>query len=158
MKVLLIVPRETYMTEKQGKQNGRPTTWSEELEEQAWAYINGGWEKEEHAVPSVVGLCKVLKRGKSTLYDWAEDKEKGFSDILAAIKEEQELVTFNKSLKNEYNATIAKLLLGKHGYHDKQDNTNAGPDGGPIQVIDATQLSTEALKELVQARAKSSTD
>ena len=23
------------------------------------------------------------------------------------------------SLKGEYNATIAKLLLGKHGYHDQ---------------------------------------
>jgi len=30
-------------------------------------------------------------------------------------------VTFNRALTGDYSATIAKLLLGKHGYSDKQE-------------------------------------
>ena len=67
------------------------------------------------------------------VYRWAEDEGKEFKDILGQINNDQELVTFNKSLTGEYNATIAKLLLGKHGYHDKADNTVSGPNGKPIE-------------------------
>jgi hypothetical protein len=117
---------------------GRPTDWSEEIEEQAWDYIKTYASEHDHAVPSIVGLCSVLGRGKTTIYTWAEDENKQFRDILDAIKEKQELVTFNKSLKGEYNATIAKLLLGKHGYHDKQSTEMSGANGGPIQVADVS--------------------
>lgn len=99
---------------------GRPTDYSQEIVDMAREYI-ANYEKHGDAVPSVVGMCKAIGRAKSTIYDWAKDENKEFSDILAEINELQELVTFNKALKNEYNATIAKLLLGKHGYHDKQD-------------------------------------
>lgn len=105
--------------------NGRPTEWSEDVEDQAWKYIDD-YADHQHAVPSIVGLCSVLNRGKTTIYTWADDDTKNFRDILDAIKEKQELVTFNKALKGEYNATIAKLLLGKHGYHDKQDTEHSG--------------------------------
>lgn len=111
----------------------RPTTYSAEVAEQAWSYLET-FSEHGHAVPSVVGLCQVIKRPKSTVYDWAGDPEKEFSDILSAINELQELVTFNKALTGEYNATIAKLLLGKHGYHDKQDNNNNNTGSMDISV------------------------
>jgi len=57
---------------------------------------------------------------------WASEGKGEFSDILEAINEKQELVTFNGSLLGDLNPTIAKLLLGKHGYHDKQDTTTEG--------------------------------
>ena len=112
---------------------GRPTEFSDELEAQAWEYIEN-YEEYGHALPSLVGLCKVIKRSKSTIYDWAKRNDNGFSDILAAINEQQELVAWNKGLKGEYNSNLVKLLLGKHGYHDKQDNTHAGPDGGAVKT------------------------
>lgn len=111
---------------------GRPTDYTDEIARQAWEYVEK-FEEHGHAVPSVVGLCKVINRARSTIYQWAEDKENQFADILQAINENQELVTFNKALKGDYNATIAKLLLGKHGYHDKSDQTLSGPNGGPIE-------------------------
>lgn len=113
---------------------GRPTDYTEEIAQQAWDYVNGGWEDEDHAFPSVVGLCKVLNRSRSVIYAWGEDPDKQFQDILASINESQELVCFSKAMKGEYNATMAKLLLGKHGYHDKADNTHSGPDGKPIET------------------------
>lgn len=100
----------------------RSTTCNQDIATAAWAYIEE-YADHDHAVPSVVGLCAVIKRSRSTIYDWAKDDVFGFSDILAGINEKQELVTFNKSLKNEYNATIAKLLLGKHGYHDRSETS-----------------------------------
>lgn len=112
---------------------GRPTDWSEAAEDDAWAYVDN-YGDHGHAFPSIVGLCKVLNRGKSTIYKWAGDDDKQFRDILDAIKENQELVTFNKAMTNDFNATIAKLLLGKHGYHDKQDSTLSGPNGKPMEM------------------------
>lgn len=116
---------------------GRPTEYTDEIAQQAWEYVEN-FADHGHAVPSVVGLCRVINRARSTVYGWAEDPDKEFSDILDAINENQQLVTFNKSLKGDYNATIAKLLLGKHGYHDKADNTISGPDGGPIKTTSTT--------------------
>lgn len=112
----------------------RPTEYSEELAEAAWDYAIGGWEKEGHAFPSVVGLCKVINRSRSVIYEWAKDPEKEFMDILSHINENQELVAWDRGLNNTYNASLVKLLLGKHGYHDKQDNTHSGPDGAPIKT------------------------
>lgn len=114
---------------------GRPTTWSLELEAESWEYVDN-FADHGHAVPSVVGLCKVIGRSRECVYNWAKDPAKGFSDILSAINENQELVTFNKSLTGDYNATIAKLLLGKHGYHDKQDTSHtAAPGDVSIEIV-----------------------
>mgnify|MGYP003680305887 CR=1 FL=1 len=94
----------------------RPTNMTDEVIEKAKAYVDG-YQKYGHAVPSVVGLCKAIDRARSTVYDWAS----------------QELVTFNQALLGEYNASIAKLLLGKHGYSDKQEV--GGMDGKAIELV-----------------------
>ena len=99
---------------------GRPTNLTKEVIQQAWDYVDD-FETHGHAVPSVVGLCKVINRSKSSVYRWAEEENSDFWDILRAINENQELVTFNRALTGDYNASIAKLLLGKHGYSDKQE-------------------------------------
>lgn len=111
---------------------GRPTTCTEEIQKKAWDYTNGGWKKSGHAFPSVVGLCDIIKTSKSTVYDWAKREDNEISDILDTINTKQELEAFNKGITGEYNATIVKLLLGKHGYSEKQDMTHSGPEGGPI--------------------------
>lgn len=100
---------------------GRPTTCTEEIQRKAWEYVYGGWEAEGHAFPSVVGLCDVLNTAKSTIYKWEKNPEFDFVDILAAINAKQELVAFDKGIRNEYNANLVKLLLGKHGYSEKQE-------------------------------------
>lgn len=113
---------------------GRPTEWTPEVEAVALDYIKNYHQYEGHAFPSVVGLCQVINRSRSTVYKWAADEIGQFSDILAAINEAQELVILNRSITNDFNATISKLVLGKHGYHDKADTTVSGADGGPVKV------------------------
>lgn len=137
---------------------GRPTTYSEQVVQQARDYIeNYDKEPHNHAFPSVVGLCSAINRPKSTIYDWSKDPSKEFSDILATIHEKQELVTFNKAMTGEYNATIAKLLLGKHGYHDKQD-TNTTHDLGPNakRELSKTELAARLLGILESAATSGS--
>jgi len=110
----------------------RPTNLTDEVIEKARSYVDN-YHKYGHAVPSVVGLCKVIDRARSTVYLWASEEDNEFSDILESINENQELVTFNQALLGEYNASIAKLLLGKHGYTDKQEL--GGMDGKPIETV-----------------------
>lgn len=117
---------------------GRPTNYTPELVQKATDYVSDDPEKNylsyDHAIPSVVGLCRVLNRARSTLYAWGDDKSKSFSDILRAVNEFQELTVLNGTLKNQLNAQIGKLVLGKHGYHEKQDTALSGPGGDAIQV------------------------
>jgi hypothetical protein len=127
---------------------GRPSKYSPEIEAAAWAYVDD-YEKHDHPFPSAVGLCDVIKIGKSTLYDWAGHDEKGFSDILAAINTKQELININKGVTGEFNSAIVKLLLGKHGYSDKAENTIVGDPDKPvthtievIEVADGTFTDT----------------
>lgn len=112
---------------------GRPTDYTPEMLELAEAYING-YADHGHAMPSIVGLCKVIGRSTATVYRWRDEEGKeAFKDILAQILENQQIVLFNGGLTGDFNAAITKLALGKHGYHDKVDNTQAGPDGNPIK-------------------------
>lgn len=127
---------------------GRPTTCTQDVIDKAWEYVNGGWAEVEHAWPSAVGLMDYISVKKSTLYDWAKDSDKPISDILEKINQKQELIAWNKGVKNEYNANLVKLLLGKHGYHDKQDNTHSGPDGQPIKTDNKYTI------EIVEGNAK----
>ncbi len=124
---------------------GRPSLWSEELETQAWDYVNDGWKEQDgHTIPSVVGLCKILGVNRDTLYEWAKHDNKQFSDILKVCNQNQEFTLLNGGLNNKFNAGITKLVLGKHGYHesskiDHQSSDNSmTPTTITRRVVDGT--------------------
>lgn len=131
---------------------GRPTTFNKEVAQQARDYLSDNpdinYQSHGHAIPSIVGMCRVINRPKSTVYDWANTEGHEFSDILASSNELQELITMNGALKGELNSQISKLVLGKHGYHEKQDQQVSGPNGGPqehkytVEVVDAPPSDT----------------
>ena len=101
---------------------GRPTKMTPALVKKAAEYLSNYSTKHKHAIPSVMGLCKVLKIARTTVYGWAnEDDGNVFSDILAEIKSLQELDLTNHGLLGTFNPTITKLILTKHGYSDKQE-------------------------------------
>lgn len=99
----------------------RPTKYTKEIVDKAKAYIDNYETEYKDAIPSVVGLCSALNIDRSTVYDWANDENKEFSYILEAINRKQQQVLINKGLTNQFNANITKLVLGKHGFSDKQD-------------------------------------
>ncbi len=105
----------------------RPVEFTDELQAAAWAYIKE-YESHGDAFPSVVGLCSAINRARTTIYQWSERDDNEFKDILEAINEKQQQVILNNSIRNDFNAQISKLVLGKHGYHDssKTDVTSGG--------------------------------
>ncbi len=106
---------------------GRPTKLTQELLDKAKEYADGGYLKNEELFPSNAGLGLYVGVARSTIHKWiAENAE--FSDIADQISQVQEQKLFTGGLLNEYNSSIAKLMLTKHGYTDKvqQDVTSNG--------------------------------
>ena len=102
---------------------GRPTKYTEEILDKARYYLKN-YEECGDVIPSHIGLSLYIEICTSTVYDWASQKEKKpFSDILDQILNKQHQVLITKGLTGEFNSNICKLVLGKHGYHDKQDHT-----------------------------------
>ncbi len=125
---------------------GRPTKYNDEILAKAVDYLYRYEEEPYNDVfPSVLGLACALKLGKSTLYDWAgQEGKQEFSDILEQINQSQEKVLLTKGLTNDFNSAITKLVLGKHGYHEKQQTELSGVDGKPIEID--TQWTIEVIE------------
>lgn len=110
-----------------GNKGGAPTKYSDEMYDKACDYLKNYDEIYEDLIPSIVGLALVLEVRRETLYEWAKDEKKvEFANILGAIQEKQENVLIKNGLNNTFNSNITKLVLGKHGYHDKQDTNVKG--------------------------------
>lgn len=116
---------------------GRPTKYTKSLLEKAREYlrvynnVKEGEEAPREVIPSHVGMAKYLDITTTCMYDWAKQEDKKeFSAILDECLRDQQQVLINKGLTGEFNSNITKLVLGKHGYHDKQDL--GGHDGKPL--------------------------
>lgn len=77
-------------------------------------------------LPNMGGLAVYLGIARATIYDWAR-KYPEFSDIIERIQAEQENRLINGGISSEYNPTISKVLLTKHGYREGHEVAN--PDG-----------------------------
>jgi hypothetical protein len=109
---------------------GRPSKYNEETCSKARYYLEN-YEEYGDVIPSHVGLAVALEVGKRTIYDWNDQEDKAeFSHILDEILAKQEKILVSNGLKGDFNAAITKLVLGKHGYHDKveQDVTSGGKE------------------------------
>lgn len=124
---------------------GRPTKYTPELLEKAEAYITDFYHHNAQ-FPSHVGLALYLDVGARTLYDWADQEDKqAFSRILEKITAIQHEMLIGNGITGDFNSNIAKLVLGKHGYHDKGELT--GKDGGPIEgkwTVEFVNASSES--------------
>lgn len=97
---------------------GRPTDYNEEIIPKTRAYLECLPEGE--VIPSIAGLSTFLGVSRDTLYEWMKVHPE-FSYISKEVLSSQEKTLINKGLKNEFNSTIVKLMLGKHGYSDKAE-------------------------------------
>lgn len=108
---------------------GRPTKYTPELLEKAREYLSVYADKGE-AIPSIVGFAIHCGIHKSMVYEWMKDPEKKeFSDIAKDIVQHQEMVLMRGGLLKTFDSSITKLILGKHGYSDKQEVDHKSGDG-----------------------------
>ncbi len=82
-------------------------------------------------IPTIEGLALYIGISRSTLYLW-RDEQKEFSDIIDELQEMQADRLLNNGLSGDYNQTIAKVLLTKHGYREGIEQT--GKDGEKLTV------------------------
>jgi hypothetical protein len=123
----------------------RPTDYNEEIVSQTQDYIDScndetiqevTGESEKFTsyknklkvkLPTIEGLALYLKIHKDTIYEWEKIHEE-FSDVIALLRAKQAEALINNGLSGDYNSTIAKVLLSKHGYKEevKTDTEHSG--------------------------------
>lgn len=111
-----------------GKKVGRPSGYTETVQQMADDYVVNHEELQGDLVPSHAGLCCYLGISRECGYEWGRNFV-SFSDTLKAISVKQENKLINGALGNAYNSTIAKLMLANHGYSEKQDVNHTSSDG-----------------------------
>ena len=117
----------------------RPTKYNDQTVPMTAKYLLE-YEGLGDMIPSIAGLSVFLKVSRDTIHEWRKEEGKEeFSDMLDELLSEQERILFAKGLNNEFNATIVKLALCKHGYSDRQD----------IEVVDKTPPSPEKRKSRI---------
>lgn len=97
---------------------GRPSKYTPEILDLSYQYLTT--LPEDEVVHSIEGLSDYLNVSRETIYNWMEDEDKSeFFDIVKKVLSKQAKALANKGLKGEFNASITKLMLTKHGYSDK---------------------------------------
>lgn len=111
---------------------GRPTKLTPELKDKARDYLQN-YKDYGDVIPSIEGLAVEIGVARSKVYKY-RDKDEEFGDIVESILAKQARVLASKGLTSEFNSSITKLLLTKHGYSDKQetDITSKGNEIRPI--------------------------
>jgi hypothetical protein len=117
---------------------GRPSDYTPEIIEKAWAYADGGWKDAGDRVPSVAGLACEIGVRRETCHAWARDENNEFSHILKVIAEKQERELLNNGLDGTFNPPITKMMLSKHGYSDRIEQDHISSDGSmssPKEIV-----------------------
>ena len=122
---------------------GRPTKYNDKILEKAEQYLLECVDTTEQVVtgesekftsykekikvnlPTIEGLAVYLNIHRDTLYQW-EKEHPDFSDIIERLRGSQIKSLVNNGLSGDYNPTIAKVLLSKHGYSEKQEIQHSG--------------------------------
>lgn len=125
---------------------GRPTSLTPELIEKASTYLDE-YEALDELVPTIAGLALYLGVSRGVIYKWENEAhtDRQFIDILDAIKARQEIKLVNGGLGGAFNSTIAKMMLTKHGYSDKQEIDHRSGDGS-MSPKDNSAAVIDALK------------
>lgn len=123
---------------------GRPTKLTDELLEKAEEYVYD-FRANEDVVPSVAGLACYLQISRSSLYNY-KDENARFLDIVERVELLQEKMLVNGGLMGDFNPTIAKLMMTKHGYSDKQEVDNRSSDNSMRPVFNIVGVSPDDTK------------
>jgi len=126
--------RRDFMTDKE-KMTTCPTKYTDEIIVKAQNYLDNYADNGE-VIPTIAGLALELSIHRATLYDWKDQEGKEqISDIIRDVMLKQEVKLINGGLSGDHNSTIVKLMLTKHGYHDKQHTELSGDAENPLTMV-----------------------
>lgn len=101
---------------------GRPTKYGEHIIERGYEYIETGYEQTGNVIPTLQGLGMWLNISSNTVHLWSKEHE-NFSRMLDELRRKQHDLLISNGLTGGFNPTIAKLVLAKHGYTDRVEQT-----------------------------------
>lgn len=133
---------------------GPPSKLTPEVRKLIANYLNEYDKEHKQPFPSIVGLAKVCRVARETVYEWArnpEHAELGLSDTLKVIHTFQQADIQHKAFLGEGHAAIARLILkSEHGFQETHRLEHTGEGGKPIQTaamtINADMAPDEAAK------------
>lgn len=114
---------------------GRPTDFGEHMPGLVKEYL----ETYTTQIPTKAGLSIHLGVCKATVEKWlkldqSDENVSQFVGLVNDLMSMQEIKLIDNGLLGDYQASMAKLLLTKHGYSDKQSQEVSGPGGGPVEL------------------------
>lgn len=115
---------------------GRPSKLTDALIEQAGRYATKDYRLQGEVIPTIEGLAVFLNVSRSTIYKWKGENQE-FSDILESLMSMQAKELFSNGLTGDFNPTITKLILTKHGYSDRVEQDVTSSDGAlaPTSIV-----------------------
>jgi len=115
---------------------GRPTKLTDALIEKAAKYATKDYMLHSEVIPTIEGLAVYLDVSRSTIYNW-KTENRDFLDILDGLMARQAKELFSNGLTGDFNPTITKLILTKHGYSDRVEQDVTSSDGAlaPTSII-----------------------
>ena len=115
---------------------GRPSKLTDALIEQAGRYATKDYRLQGEVIPTIEGLAVFLNVSRKTLYNWKAENEE-FLHILDDLMARQAKELFSNGLTGDFNPTITKLILTKHGYSDRVEQDVTSSDGAlaPTSII-----------------------
>lgn len=134
---------------------GRPTDYSEEMLTKTREYIDSAEDVEigvKHIkvnLPTIEGLALFLGVNKTTIYEWEQVHEE-FSHDTGRLRAKQAKELVNKGLSGDYNPTIAKVLLSRHGYREGIDTDLTSKGEKIVNTVEVDLIAqgvAEKLKE-----------
>lgn len=115
---------------------GRPSKLTDAVIEQAGRYASKEYLALGEVIPTVEGLAVYLNVSRKTLYNWKVESEE-FLHILEDLMARQAKELFSNGLTGDFNPTITKLILTKHGYSDRVEQDVTSSDGAlaPTSIV-----------------------
>ena len=114
---------------------GRPTKLTDELMDKAKVYVQKDYLIDE-LIPTMQGLSLYLGVSNTVLYNWRNENDE-FLHIVEDLMDLQAKNLFRGGLTGDFNASITKLLLTKHGFSDRVEQDLRSSDGTmqPTQIV-----------------------
>ena len=116
----------------------------EKVREYISLYNEDGYFQRVKRLPSLVGIAKHIGVTRMTVNRWIKDTDDvavEFAELIEEINDLQHECLVNSSLFDEINSKVAVVMLGKHGYSSRVENTLQGPNGGPVAVTSVSFVS-----------------
>lgn len=147
---------------------GRPTDFHDDIPQMVLEYLG----KEDVVIHSKAGLCVHLECSEGALNNWLKlptdtenliyenDSVLQLVRLISQLEMIQRRDLIEKGLTGDFNATITKVLLAKHGISEKIETEHSGTITTETYELSDTERSQRiaALLERGRARRTGSTD